>query len=353
MYNSQDRVERRTKERKFTRVLSVFVLLAALLVSGYYVFSTTITDGAYKIYVGGKGYDSNHIGIGGSGAGPLGVTYDRDGKTYGNVTGKEKKNRTESMFGGQVLQDSITDPRTEIKYSSGLNYLTSVGSNDERSVQTEVEDNGASGSANGDEFLASKFFLKNNAQPDKLTAYDGIVEYGIRIDITANDKNALSAARFGVMKVMDEEKIYNFETGTRDNSCFDMFVVAQPKMEKQENGDTLIYKGDEENSEEYVSSLIAGDYTNTPGTKLLKNPNKGFENEDWLCKNLHLNEKSNQWYYDSQEHEVDEERKTYFINPGEAIPYVIAAWYEATDPNHNNDILGGHLSFDVTFYVVE
>ena len=53
-----------------------------------------------------------------------------------------------------------------------------------------------------------------------------------------------------------------------------MNVIAQPKTEVQENGDTLIYRGDEENSEEYVSSCVTGDYTNTPDTVLLKNPNK-------------------------------------------------------------------------------
>lgn len=347
MYNSQDRVERRTKERKFTRVLSVFVLLAALLVSGYYVFSTTITDGAYKIYVGGKKYEDGKIEI------PVGSdlvgTTSKGGRPFYEMNNKENKKPIGGSNGGSIFQEEITDERTEIVYQNGFKYIMSLASNDERSVQTNVYDNGQSAEANGDEFLATKFYIENKRKPNELTGDDGTIEYGIRIDVTANSKNALSAARFGIMKINDESKIYNIDEAKYDNSCFEMYVVAQPKMEVQENGDTLIYTGDEPNSNEYVSAIERGKYTNEEDVELFKNPNKGHEDEDWVCNNMRLNPKSNQWFYDSYEHD----EISYKIKSEEIVPYVVCIWYEASDPNHNNDILGGYISFIVTYYEVE
>ena len=350
----QSRVEARTRGRKFTRVLSTFVILAGLLIAGYYAFSTTVSDGAYKIYVGGKGYENMDAIV----KGPRGlqVGYYEDQPGYSRATGKEKKHKTQNPNGGTPLNESLTDPRTGITYKSGIDYMMSIGSNHEKSVQTTVEDNGAGGYANGDEFLASKFFLKNGLEPDPLTGDDGIIHYAIKIEVTSNARNALSAARFGLIKVKDQEKIYNFEDLKYDNSVFDMKVFAQPKMETLENGDSLIYQGDEEDSQEYVSSTVTGEYTNTPGTKLLKNPNKGKENEDWKCINLHythVKDDTYMWVYDSLIHETDESQQVFSIQPGDNIPYVISAWYEASDPNHNNSIMGGYISFQVTFYDVE
>ena len=343
---SRTRVARKTRDRKFTRVLTTFVVLGGLIISGYYVYSTTLTDGGYKIYVGGKKYENGKVEIDQS-SGLSGNHY-KDGKPFHELNNPENKQPIGGSSGGAMFQESLVDDRTGIKYSSGFKYLMSLASDDERSVQPATSDNGQSGEANGDEFLATKFYISNNLQPDPLTGSDGSIEYAIRIDVTENSKNALSALRFGFIKVSDESNIYDIDSGTVDNSCFQMIVVGQPKMEEQENGDILMYTGDEPDSAEYVSSIVQGQYTNDENAQLFKNPNKGHENEDWKCSNLHLDPKSNQWYYDSYEHEDI----SFKISPGEQDPFVISIWYEASDPNHNNDILGGYVSFIITYYDV-
>ena len=228
----------------------------------------------------------------------------------------------------------------------------SVASNDENTVQTNVTDKGKTGEANGDEFLASKFFLINDKEVDLLNGDDGVINYAIRLSITENTNNALSASRFALIEVKDETNIFNYYQGTFDNYCFSMKVIAQPKMSIQSNGDILINRGDEEDSQEYVSSTITGDYTNTPGTILLKNPNKGKENEDWKCTNLHFNQQTRSWVYDSLIHEKETKEQVFSIDPQTTKAYVVAAWFEATDPNHGNSIHGGRVSFDFTFYAV-
>lgn len=349
-----DRVERKAKERKFTRILTVFVILAGLLISGYYVFSSTVTEGAYKIYVGGKGYGENQNKVDSKKKG-FGLSTLEDGKPLSNITNKGNRQAVGGIDGSSFATDTYVDYRTGVRYPGGFSYLMSVGSSHPASVETNVTDRGAAGEANGDEFYALKFFLMNTREPDPLNGDDGVIHYAIRLDITANTNNALSAARFAVMKVHDEKKIYNIETGVYDNKCFDIMVIGQPKMEKQANGDTLIYQGDEEDSQEYVAACVTGDYTNTPDTILLKNPNKGKEDEDWKCRNLRLNDKSgvNTWAYDTLEHEEVEDEQVFHLEPGETVPYVMAAWFESTDPNHNNDIQGGYVSFSFTFYEVE
>ena len=347
MYNAQNRVEKKTKDRRFNRVLTTFVILSALLVSGYYVFSTTINDGAYKIYVGGMS------GSGSNTAEGIKLTYDPSyGKGYSNLSGKGVRTESNSLRGMSFSTESLTDNNGKV-YNNCLTYLMSVASNDEKTVQTNVTDRGMSGEANGDEFLASKFYLLNESKPDPLNGKDGIIHYSIRLDITSNTNNALVACRFALIEVKDESKIFNYDECTYDNSSFNMKVIAQPKTEVQANGDTLIYQGDEEGSQEYVSSCVTGDYTNTPDTVLLKNPNKDKESEDWKCSNLHYKEETSSWFYDTLEHETIEEEQVFEIKPGQSIPYVVCAWYEASDPNHSNDIMGGYVSFNFTFYAVE
>ena len=343
----QSRVEAKTKDRKFTRVLSTFVILGALLISGYYVFTSTITEGAYKIYVGNIG------GSGTNNAEGIKLTYDPNyGKGYSNLSGKGIRTESNSLRGMSFSTESLTDSNGKV-YKNCLSYLMSVASNDEKSIQTNVTDKGQSGEANGDEFLASKFFLMNDQKPDPLNGKDGVIHYAVKLEITENTKNALGACRFALIEVHDESKIFNYTEGTYDNSAFTMNVIAQPKQEQLDNGDTLIYNGSEENSNEFVSSSVTGDYTNTPDTVLLKNPNKGQEKEDWKCVNLHYDEEREMWYYDSLVHETSEDRQVFHINPESQKAYVVAAWYEASDPNHNNEIMGGYVSFNFTFYAVE
>lgn len=314
------RVERKSRERKGFRILGIGILLLALLASGYYVFNSVANQGAYKIYVDGLS------GSGSNSAEGLKLTYDPSyGKGYSNLSGKGVRTESSSLRGMSFSTETLTDNNGKT-YKNCLAYLMSVASNDERTIHTNVTDRGQTGEANGDEFLASKFFLINESEPDVLNAKDGVIHYGIKLNITENTKGALAACRFALIEVTNEAGIFDYDEGTYDNSCFNVKVLAQPTTQTLDNGDILINKGDEPNSQEYVSSTITGDYTNTPDTVLFKNPNRGLESEDWKCDNLHYDEETSSWYYDSLVHETVEENQVFTIQPQSHKAYVIAAW---------------------------
>jgi hypothetical protein len=236
---------------------------------------------------------------------------------------------------------------------SVYDYLMSVASNLDNTIDTNVTDRGKTGEANNDQFITSKFYLRNETKKDLANGENGIVDYRISLQITKNAANALSAARFALIEVKDEANIYKPASatsdnyGTSDNSCYDFMVFAQPKIIK--DGESSIpMNGSEENSAEYVGAVGTGMYTTDENVHLVKNPNQGLENEDWICTNLHLGEDGS-WSYDSKLHDG----RVFTLQEGEQRAYVVAAWYEASDPDHSESIMDGYTSFTFTFTVVE
>ena len=337
---AKSRIDRKAKSRKRAIGTMIGLLVFSLATSAYYLIDSLIEENSYKIYVGGT-----------NSAQGLLLSYDKDfEKGYSDLTGKGLRLEDCSRRGLSIGSSSL-EGNGNRNYDV-LSYLMSVGSNQENTVETNVTDKGHTGEANGDQFLTSKFYLKNTKEANELNAEDGIVDYGVKVSISRNESNALSAIRLALIEVTDESKIYNYETGLFSNEYFNMNVFAQPKLIEQENGDNQIYHGDEENSQEYVATTVSGQYTTDKEAVLMKNPNKGKEKEDWKCTNLHLAE-DRTWYYDSQEHAEDENQKLFSLGPQETKAYIVAAWYEASDPNHHEAIMAGYVTFTFTFYAVE
>ena len=300
-----------------------------------------------------------------------------DGKPQPFLSGPGNAKPIGGATGCSVVQTpvSYTDPDTgeTREYADIFNLMMSAGSNQPDTVKTEKPKKDQTSSANGDQFLVGKFWLYNNNEGskedvslkknrvDNLTSQketitvDGVeyevgtVFFAVKLTIVQNANSALEACRFALVEVHDEENIFNVEGRHYDRSgeSFTIDVFAQPKSIVQENGDKLIYQGHEEDSQEYVATTATGTYTNED-VPLMKNPNKGKQDEDWKCTNLHYNNENKTWEYDSLVHE----NKVYSIPPHTEIPYVIGAWYEGSDPNHNNDIKGGFVSFQFSFYPV-
>lgn len=345
--NNISDVEKKRKRQKKSKYLLLFLILFALITSGYYLYNTLIQGSFYKIYVSGLGGNGTNVTEG------LGLSYDPTyGHGYTSLSGKGIMTESKSLKGMSFATETLIDDNGKV-YSNALHYLMSVASNDENGVDTNVTNQGQIGEANNkDQFLSSKFYLMNMQEEDKLNGNDGIINYAIRLTITSNTNNALAACRFALIEVSNEETIYNYDEGTFNNEAFKMMIIAQPKIQLQPNGDYLINKGDEPDSQEYVCSTVTGQYTNDPNVNLLKNPNKGKENEDWKCENLHYDDETKSWYYDTKKH-GNEDNQVFSINPKENKAYVVAAWYEASDPDHNNSIMSGYVSFSFTFYAIE
>lgn len=333
---------KKAKRRRNTIFILIGVLLFSILTSAYYLVDSLITENSYKVFVSGT---NDAMG--------LQLSYDpMFGKGYYDLTGRGLRIEDTSRRGLSYGSSTISGQGT--KEYDVLSYLMSVGSNQENTVETNVYDDGKAGEANGDQFLTSKFYLKNTKFADELNGDDGVVNYSIKISIGKNVKHALRAVRFALIEVYDEENIYNYETGEYNNEAFNMKVFAQPKVVELENGDTQIYVGDEEDSQEYVAAIGSGNYTNDEDISLVTNPNKGHEKdtECWKCTNLHYSD-DKVWYYDSLEHEKEESSQVFTLDPQETRAYIIAAWYEASDPDHKDDIMSGYIQFTFTFYAVE
>jgi hypothetical protein len=238
-----------------------------------------------------------------------------------------------------------------------MSYLASVGSSKNNTIDTNVSDDGKEGEANCDQFVTSKFYLRNESRKSGSLDLSGNVEYKINIEITKNYRNAANALRIAVLEISDEEKIYDPDTGIYDNNYFNIEVFGKPT--EYVNGNETSYS----NVPEYVATTMSGIYTDgcnslrlqvfggegQPSIPLIKNPNKGHENEDWQCVNFTNNLQTFRWEYDS----LRDANKTYSLDYKQERAYVVAAWFEASDPDHCDDISSGYVAFTVSFTVVE
>ena len=69
----------------------------------------------------------------------------------------------------------------------------------------------------------------------------------------------------------------------------------------------------------------------------------------WLCENLIYNEETEFYNYLSCE-----EGGVYFtLEPQEVVCYTICVWFEGSDADHNNSIIGGGIEFSIKFETEE
>lgn len=273
---SKKQISRHSKTKVFFSVLLAIILILLLWGAIY----TTADVNSYRIVVSGKR------------GGSLSLSFDANfSKGF-------------SVLKGLGVQSA--DNTEGISYTEGISdYIQKVASGE---IPMEIEANKQEGkagpTAGGDQFIASKFYLKNISDSSSL-------KYKLRINVLENTNNALSAARFMVIRDTEGEYVQN--------------VYAQPRS----NGE-----------QEKVSTLFRG------SDSFVKDPNN-IDN-DWQCTNLALTE-NNFWHFDS----YDLQNVTFELAPEEVVGYLVCVWYEGSDPDHCNDILGGYITFNVTFTQVE
>ena len=169
-------------------------------------------------------------------------------------------------------------------------------------TKLDINPGGDSATANGnDQYMVSKFYLKST-EPKGGKA----LQYVFRIYIDDVVSNALAAARIYIIS----------DTDNPENSIHEM--VAQPGA----NGDREYVATKGKGSSEYV---------------------KDASGNDWLCTNLRQNS-DGVWYYESE---------VSFLQPTEACGLCVAAWYEGSDPNHNDSIIGGYFTYNLEFVIID
>jgi len=153
-----------------------------------------------------------------------------------------------------------------------------------------------------DQYMVNKFYLRSTELPGGQA-----LKYAFRIYIDDIENNALAAARIYVMTDID-------------NPAYTIHdIMAQPRPD---------------GTAEYLATEGKGSDT------YVKDPKTG---EDWVCQNLKQNDEG-VWYYESD---------ISFLQPSDACGYCVAVWYEGSDPDHNDSIIGGAFTYTMEFVIIE
>lgn len=279
--NKLDAKKKIARHGKFRIAITVLLAIILLLLLWGAIYTTADVN-SYRIVVDGKR------------GGSLSLSFEPEfsGEGFSVLKGLGVRNSKNAQ--GTGYTEGISD------------YVEKVASGE---IPMELELGGQAGKAASDgtdQFIASKFYLKNVSDlgSDPL-------KYKLRINVLENTKNALSAARFYVISDTENE---------RKKAMF-----AQPASDGSNEKVATKYVG----SDSYVSDP--------------DNPDL-----DWECISLSVTD-SGKWYYDSYELE----NTSFELKAQEAVGYCICVYYEGSDPDHNNDILGGYITFNISFSVVE
>jgi hypothetical protein len=180
---------------------------------------------------------------------------------------------------------------------------------------------GNEGSANFDQYYCNKYYLRNNGTE---TIY-----YRLNIKITENKNNALAAARFMIV-TGEEDTGYNYQ------------IFATP----DEAGNSEVAASKEVRNATFAGTM----YFTNPNTS--DNDSTKEYDEAWKCTNLTKDEKTGFYhYYSAVLAETGEvlEGEYYALEPGQSACYTICIWFEGSDKDHNNSIIGGGIEFSINY----
>ena len=175
------------------------------------------------------------------------------------------------------------------------------------------------GQANFDQYYANKFYLKNEGETT--------IKYRLNLEVVGNKNNALDAARFMVV-TGDEISGYNYEIFATPDKDGNREVAAKAVSTAPGSIDGYAYFADP-NSDDGVTTFVKG--------------------EAWECENLVFDSETN--FYN---HLSCEDDGVYFtLAPQEVVCYTICVWFEGSDADHNNNIIGGGIEFSIKFETEE
>jgi hypothetical protein len=111
----------------------------------------------------------------------------------------------------------------------------------------------------------------------------------------------------------------------------------------------------EDGEKEVVASknIIESDYI---GPVYITDPNKNNNlltkkiDDAWICQPLLFDDKTGFFHYYSM---VDNEDDLYVLKPNETMAFTICFWLEASDKDHQNEIIGGSVSFCLIYETLD
>lgn len=195
---------------------------------------------------------------------------------------------------------------------------------DEQASTFEENTGSAQISKYHDQYYANKYFLRNTS--------DEVVYYRLHLKITQNINGALDAARFMFVNENGDGK-YQYTIIATPNRYTQEKEIAATRDVKQIDYEGLGYFTDPNIINQHLHTTLDLE-------------------EAWLCEKLEVNKKTGMYEYASCE--IDENGYItsgdwYMLLPGTSTCYTICVWFEGSDPDHSNNILGGGISFTVSY----
>lgn len=365
------RINRKVKRNRLTRLTLIVILSITILLCLFVWFRSTVeeanNDGLYIIRIIDS-YDEN-TGIGNQGGSShsknsqLQLGYDKDfkiGESFEELIGKGYGN-VGSSIGGTIIDNQEMNQNMFEKFrrlaedeDTAPNYKENVGS-----------------AYVGDEFFANKYFLQNTGNTD--------LEYRLIIEVSGNINNALDAARFMIVteKPVQKGNLIYYEYSYQ---IFATPKTVRAKDEKgkeyapvDERGFHTYQQGDIQEEVAYAidysvanATLPYKDYFASPtGNPIVTSTEldntEGYQhttkdiNKAWKCTNLKYNSLTTFWNYQSCK--VNEENKyvegiSYKLSPGEITTFSLCVWFEGSDFDHNNSIIGGGITFSINYEII-
>lgn len=301
------RIDNKVNSHKRTKVILIFTLLVSVLLCAFVLLSKISgeikTDG-YIIQIDDKEYQSN-LKL------AFDPTFDEKymnliGLGYGDVS---------SITGGSLLKNLEMNTTMFAKFKNFAEHQ-------DQASQYE----GNQGSANFDQYYCNKYYLKNIGEE---TEY-----YRLNIEITDNINNALDAARFMIVTEI---------TKADGTIAYDYQIFATPN---KTTGESEYAATKEKKTGLDIITLYFTD-PNTSDTCESEN-----ERDAWKCDDLVKDDKTGFYHYYSCTRSENGEildGQMYKLEPDDSVCYTICMWFEGSDDDHNNSILGGSITFSINY----
>ena len=293
------KIDKEVRNNKLIKIVLIVIIIITLFISLFVLISESknknFNDG-YTIIINYSDYEEHDLKLG----------FDPTFDTYYNQLVGLGYGTVNSNIGGSLLENVEMNITMFEKFNSVIKG--------EKIPLLERNEN----TEKFDQYYCNKYYIKNIGNHDKY--------FRLNLKITKNIKNALGAARFMI--------------ATGDEATGFKYSVLSVS---------------EDGEKEVVASknVVESDYI---GPLYITDPNKNNNlltkkiEDAWFCQPLMIDEKTGFFHYYSM---IDNKDDLYVLKPNETMAFTICFWLEASDKDHQNEIIGGSVSFSVIYETLD
>lgn len=297
--NINKKIDLEVRKNKWMKIILIAILFITLFMSLFVLIYDTKnkndSDG-YTIEINYSEYEEQDLKLG----------FDPTFDTYYNKLVGLGYGSVDSKIGGSLLENVEMNLTMFEKFNSVVKGDTLLIFNENQEKICF------------DQYYCNKYYMKNIGSEDKY--------FRLNLKVTKNLKNALGAARFMIVTENENKELkYSILSVSNDDNK----EIAASKN---------IVEAD------YIGPLYMTDpnLTNTLTTKNIE--------EAWLCEPLVMDIETGFYNYYSTVSNMDD---LYILKPNEMMSFTICFWLEASDKEHQNEIIGGSVSFSIIYETLD